>query len=377
MRDRHPAELVVTVWALLLGACGGDGSTSMLDASVQAELDAGASDDAGAAEREPDELDAASEPEPPMQDAALDEDAGAPPDAGSTQDVAPVVPPLPEPRVIGEVPVSEVLTRIEAWDALQPIVHRARCDWSMSVQRCTYFDDGDRGCGEFVATPESSGTFFSDEIPADQYDLALAVDDLDRRLLLLEGGELVGPQGSFDREALRVNDPGVTLVANARYGHSCPALETTPYMRLDRFWEVVLLDGESPFLLLEGEVGGELSATYTIGVQVEETTGFAQTTTTTVSGEAGLDFFAVSAALEEAFTQTYELSVSVTMERSTTLSQTVQGKAGVTRQFMVWQLVDRFTVTDAAGEPLVDPSYDFDPVVLEVRGAKALKATEF
>jgi hypothetical protein len=44
---------------------------------------------------------------------------------------------------------------------------------------------------------------------------------------------------------------------------------------------------------------------------------------------------------------------------------------------MIWQLLDTFTVTDEDGVPLTDPNFDFDPVVLEVRGARALKVTEF
>lgn len=71
------------------------------------------------------------------------------------------------------------------------------------------------------------------------------------------------------------------------------------------------------------------------------------------------------------------MSVQLTASSSTTISQTVRGKTGVTRQFMIWQLVDTFTITDADGKPLVDPNYGFDPIVLEVRGPRALKVTEF
>ena len=43
---------------------------------------------------------------------------------------------------------------------------------------------------------------------------------------------------------------------------------------------------------------------------------------------------------------------------------------------MVWELVDIYSITDADGNPLTDPNYEFAPSVLEVKGVEvALDAT--
>jgi hypothetical protein len=133
------------------------------------------------------------------------------------------------------------------------------------------------------------------------------------------------------------------------------------------------VDGEGLLVLLDGDTEYTLSLTVTVGVAISEATSFAETTTASM----GVDFEGLSVALEESITESYEVTIQVTAESSTTISQTVRGKSNVTRQFMIWQLLDTFTVTDEDGVPLTDPNFDFDPVVLEVRGARALKVTEF
>jgi hypothetical protein len=40
---------------------------------------------------------------------------------------APLVPPIPTPRALGEVPESEVFTSIHAWHTFRPALDRARC----------------------------------------------------------------------------------------------------------------------------------------------------------------------------------------------------------------------------------------------------------
>jgi hypothetical protein len=228
------------------------------------------------------------------------------------------------------------------------------------------------GCFDWLPVPDASGEAFSDEIPSwDDIPFALP-NPMNRRLILADEGELLTPVGSFDGEPW-VLVQGTTYTYDRRYGYDCPALTSTPYMRWDRAWQVVPLESEGSFLLLDGEVEGSLSATITRGVSTTEATTFSETTTES----AGLDFMGLGIALEESFTEGYTMSVTINEESSATFTQTVQGTNGATSQFMVWQLVDRFTVTDATGETLADPNYGFPPVILEVRGAKALKVTVF
>lgn len=290
---------------------------------------------------------------------------------------APVVPPIPTPGALGEVPDSEVMTSIQPWNTFRPPLDRALCDWGVRTERCYYFpgDSEEDACPGFTSTPEVSGEYFSDEIPNGAYDAPLALPNpWGYRMALVEDGERLAPNGSVEvDEVLTDESNGVDLVLNAIYDYDCPALQTEPYMRWDRFWRVVELDSDGPFLLIDGDVEGSMSATYTTGVSFSETTTFVYSTTTSVS----VEFEGLGAAFEDAISEVYSSTITLSEETSHEFSQTVRGVAGATRQFMVWQLVDRLSVTDSEGEPLHDPSYEFPPVLLEIPSAKALKVTDF
>jgi hypothetical protein len=76
--------------------------------------------------------------------------------------------------------------------------------------------------------------------------------------------------------------------------------------------------------------------------------------------------------------ESYSVSVKINQESSETFSRTVHGSNGKQTRFMVWILVERYTFTDAAGEPLIHPAYEFTPLELNRSGvATALQATEF
>ena len=54
------------------------------------------------------------------------------------------------------------------------------------------------------------------------------------------------------------------------------------------------------------------------------------------------------------------------------------GETGKIVHFQVWELVERYTITDPSGEPFTDPNYVFEPVEFHIRGvALALDATKF
>jgi len=152
-------------------------------------------------------------------------------------------------------------------------------------------------------------------------------------------------------------------------------LEHTPHLRRDRFWRLRPIDGGvGDFLLLTGPTSGEISTSYTVGVERTETESFGRSVTGEVSANLGVLSASVSATLSENF----ESSVSITEATTTTFTKSVRGEEGKTVQFMVWELVEVYSFSDPAGDLFEAEGWTFAADTLTRAGAAmALDATSF
>jgi hypothetical protein len=163
---------------------------------------------------------------------------------------------------------------------------------------------------------------------------------------------------------------------NDRYTRFIGSAPTEPvYIRRDRRWEVVPLEGTGgSFLLLDGETTADLKSIYSSGVSRTETEEFGRS----VTGETGLDLGALSAKVSGTLTETFTTSVEVWESKSEEFGKSVSGKAGKWVQFMVWELVEVYTFCDRNGDPWDDPNYHIAATSLERHGAGVLlQVTEF
>ena len=153
------------------------------------------------------------------------------------------------------------------------------------------------------------------------------------------------------------------------------APEERPHLRRDRYWRLrSLAGGVGNFLLLTGPTSGEISTTYTRGVERTDTESFGRSVTGEVSASYGVVSASVSATLSEEFTT----SVTVSESQSETFTQTVYGEDGKTIQFMVWELVEVYSISDADGESFQPEGWTFTTETLTRAGAAlALDATSF
>jgi hypothetical protein len=204
------------------------------------------------------------------------------------------------------------------------------------------------------------------------------------RILLMENGEILPPQpgqGGINTIWTRVTDIGIGNIQyqekiQCQFGYTAgESLSSVPSLRRDRFWVRRPLEGGvGNFLLLTGNTQGEIATSYTSGTSTTETETFGRS----VTASAGLSFGGLSAGIEVTLSQSFSTSVTVSEESSVSFTKTVSGENGKIVHFQVWELVERYTITDSKGEPFTDPNYLFEPVELHIRGvAVALEATTF
>lgn len=204
----------------------------------------------------------------------------------------------------------------------------------------------------------------------------------DRHLLYEEGKTAGGPRGEVDvfewaNECRCTTFPPLCSRQAVQYkaGYEGFGLSSAPQLRRDRFWVRRPLEGGvGNFLLLIGDTQGEITTTYTSGSSTEETEEFGRT----VTASAGLDFGKLSLGVEVSISRTFRTSVTVSNESSESFTKTVFGEDGKIVHFQVWELVERYTITDTAGKPFTDPAFVFEPVEFHIHGvAVALDATKF
>ncbi|NNE44812.1 MAG: hypothetical protein HKN12_11450 [Gemmatimonadetes bacterium] len=226
------------------------------------------------------------------------------------------------------------------------------------------------------------------------------------RVVWMEGGEFVDPRyggepgGGWDNTVERVGlgfnswdgvpnpgcggllDIGNLFPWEFYWILDCPRMTSPVYIKRERFWSRVPVDGGGAmFARLDGEgTSFEIETSYTRGVNETNTMAYARTVSVGVDGGATTPVVSLTTAVEESIEFSFSTEVEVSLEESVAYTQGVEGRAGKIVIFMLWELVERYSVVDAEGNPYTDPSFEFDPNsgAAEVRGvALALDATEF
>lgn len=223
-----------------------------------------------------------------------------------------------------------------------------------------------------VAVAGCDGTTINLNVPASTY----KVGDYPR---LFADGELQAP---FYSNAVRGGlVVGYTPVIHFSASYDRVRIQpmnqpvTAPYLRRDRFWRVKPIEGQvGEFLLLTGPVSGEVTTSYTAGVSKTASQSFGASITATVGAQIG----PINASLSATLSSTFDTSVTISEESTQSFSKAVFGEDGKTIQFMVWELVEVFSLTDENGDPYTIEGWALDNPTLERAGAAlALDATTF
>jgi hypothetical protein len=137
---------------------------------------------------------------------------------------------------------------------------------------------------------------------------------------------------------------------------ACPQLTSPVYVKRERFWTRVLIDGKKSIRVDPGN-------TFEVAYQKTEGTSSANSKTIaqTLNGSlgAGATGGAITGSLGYSLSETFETTVTVTEESSVTVTRTVTGIEGKTVIYSVWSSVERYTIVDANGEKYTDPNFTF------------------
>jgi hypothetical protein len=154
-----------------------------------------------------------------------------------------------------------------------------------------------------------------------------------------------------------------------------PSPPEAPHLRRDRYWELRPIEGQiGDFLLLRGPVSGEVTTSYTAGVSRTDS----QTFGASITAEVGLAIGALNASVSTTLSQEFSTSVTVNEESTESFSKSVRGQEGKIVQFMVWELVEVYSISDAEGNPYEPDGFVFSDDRMVRRGAAlSLDATVF
>ena len=135
---------------------------------------------------------------------------------------------------------------------------------------------------------------------------------------------------------------------------SCDTLTTPVYIRRDRFWTRVLIDGKKSIRV---DPGNTFTVTYerTQGVSSTESQQFART----LDLGLGAGYSGVTASLGATLSATFSTEINVSEQTTVSTSRTVTGIDGKTVIYSVWRSVEHYTVTDSLGNPYTDPNFGF------------------
>lgn len=275
------------------------------------------------------------------------------------------VPEIPQPATLGgDVPArSDIATRIEPLDgAFRPLVVDAQGRWQSRTR-----------CGGEERNPRNDFGWASAMHAVSEFrEVARKVTN--RRMVLLDGSgaATVPREDEFVREECMPFGP-----ASDGHYQEFVGLELAAdvHVRRDRHWELKPLEGAAgDYLLVYPNTEGEVSTSYTSGTTTSQTEEFGKSLTVT----AGLSYSVLSASVSGTLSETFSSSVAVSETNSETFTKRVTGKDGKVVQFMVWELVEEYSITDADGEPLTDENYVVTTSSMGRRGvAIALQSTEF
>lgn len=154
-----------------------------------------------------------------------------------------------------------------------------------------------------------------------------------------------------------------------------PRITKDVHVRRDRWWERrPLLGDDAEVFILEGPVTRTVSFSYSSGTTTEETEEFGRSLTVEVGGS--WSFF--SAKVSGTLSETFSTRVEVRADTTVSVTEELSGEPGVARVMTFWVLVDRYTITDAQGEPYADANYQIPLVQFTDQGRiTALLATDF
>lgn len=294
------------------------------------------------------------------------EDATAPEAPGAPNpDPYVDVPPVPEPASPGgSVPsTSTVLSNVMPLaSAFNPRVDDARGAW---VEM--------RVCGEAgVEDRETWDNAWGSEIPQTNFGEILV--RLERILLQNDTGAREPVEARHSRVIGTCGLGHRSWDRTLQTAYQGSPLQNAVYVRRDRHWELQHIENVGDYLLLDPNTQGEISSKYTQGVSDTQTQEFGQSLT----AEVGLGIGPMRASVSGTLSRTFSTAVEVTKSEEQTFTKTVWGEPGKQIQFMVWELVEVYTLCDENGEEYTDPNYKLSMTPLERRGAALkLQATQF
>jgi hypothetical protein len=160
----------------------------------------------------------------------------------------------------------------------------------------------------------------------------------------------------------------------------CPRISNPTYITRERFWAAVPVDGQGAMSVQVPEGATySIETTYTRGMSFSESRQFAQTVSENLS--LGFDeYISAGTEVEYAVTESFGTETEITKEESVAVTQSVEGRPGKIVVLTLWELVERYSITDADGGDYIDPKIRFEQEygVAEVHGiALAMRATEF
>ena len=157
----------------------------------------------------------------------------------------------------------------------------------------------------------------------------------------------------------KVDPPFLHKDAQYRYyvaATACPALTNPVFVKRERFWRRILIDGKKSIRVDPGN-SFEVSYTRTEGTSSTESQSIAHTLNGSLGGSAKGG--AITGSLGYSLTETFETSVELSEETSVTVTRTVTGIDGKTVIYSVWGSVERYSIVDETGNPYTDPNFTF------------------
>lgn len=133
-----------------------------------------------------------------------------------------------------------------------------------------------------------------------------------------------------------------------------PAANEAPYLKRELFWIRTAIGGEEFQTMPPNDTYQEESS-YTVGVSETESYEFFWSLTVEVSGGWG----PVSASVAASVGETFGTSVTVSEERTETVSRTYNSPADHGMLLSRWILIQRFSFCNAAGENLLGDRFRF------------------
>lgn len=336
-------------------------------------------------------------------------------DGTGPDDVEPgpdALPEIPRPRSVNDLgaSISEVYTEIRRLEGdFNPAIDEVTADWAIVAERGTgtYGPWSTRPDGACPApafqgrSPSAQLAFASEHTCQTLYRLSaggivndfpgvakvpagtpLVPESLLRHPVWLGGApspeEVSTLSGSFTHDAIcTVGSSTGPCTQNSvvTFALRWPRITKDVHVRRDRWWERrPLLGDDAEVFILEGPVTRTVSFSYSSGTTTEETEEFGRSLTVEVGGSWSFFSAKVSGTLSETFSTRVEVRADTTIS----VTEELSGEPGVARVMTFWVLVDRYTITDAQGEPYADANYQIPAVQFTDQGRiTALLATDF